>query len=525
MDELERPSPVRPPWILADESARGERGESENVTYKGMDLNLRSGRAWPGREPGIDDTSANGGGWSHPTRGAPEPILVDDQVEACCNSAFDAAQFHGAAEVRVEHLLHAMTRVRAAAELLEQLGIHSGQVRQETAVAIASVAPSNAEGGAPRTSKEMEEILRRAAAFAGERKVSATVADLLRAVLSLGRKAPTTMLLMRAAPDPAALERWRDEPRRDASQGLLADPSARAGARPNLADALFKRLDSMEATLRALQMEIASERKAVAEALAQREDALPTAGIEQVQAVASELESRISEAMTSFGDRLSAIDKLPAMENLAYMGARLDLIEKQLAGQSKEVAEAVSNTLLEHLIKTEEGKATPSALAGPDRLAALEATIEGHLQRSDEASKTHEHSLAEIYEALVKLGTNQQTLASNLNTWRVENSGDISIISNRLQEMERNAQDTLSRLGGQMQPVNHVARGEDRPFGSFKRWLYGTTSVLSGAWRDNPDAVRKRLAPATEPLDDRVEDASVVTFRPAADAPVEEKKV
>jgi hypothetical protein len=523
MDELERPSPVRPPWILADESARGERGESENVTYKGMDLNLRSGRSWPG--PGIDDTSANGGGWPHPTRGAPEPILVDDHVEACCNSAYDAAQFHGAPEVRVEHLLYAMTRVRAAAELLEQLGIRSAQVRQETAVAIASVAPSNAEGGAPRTSKEMEEILRRASAFAGERKVSATVADLLRAVLSLGRKAPTTMLLMRAATDPAALERWRDEPRRDASQGLSADASARAGARPNMADALFKRLDSMEAALRALQTEIASERKAVAEALAQREEMLPTAGIEQVQAVASELESRISEAMTSFGDRLSVIDKLPATENLAYMGARLDLIEKQLAGQGKEVAEAVSNALLEHLIKAEEGKATPTVVEGSDRLAALEATIEGHLQRSDEASKTHEHSLAEIYEALVKLGTNQQTLASNLNTWRVESSGDIGIISNRLQEMERNAQDTLGRLDGQMQSMRHVTRSDERPpFGSFKRWLYGTTSVLSGAWRDDPDAVRKRLAPASESLDDRAQDTSVVTFRPTSDAPVEEKK-
>ena len=133
------------------------------MSYKGMDLNLRSSRAWPGREPGIDDNGANGG-WSHPGRAAQEPIPVDDHVEACCNSAYDAAQFHGAAEVRLEHLLYAMTRIRAAAELMEQLGIRAGHVRQETAVAIASVAPSHAELGTPRTSAEMEEILRRAAA-------------------------------------------------------------------------------------------------------------------------------------------------------------------------------------------------------------------------------------------------------------------------------------------------------------------------------------------------------------------------
>ena len=79
-------------------------GESvgREMAYKGMDLNLRSGRSWPGREPGIDEGGTNGGAWSHPTRGALEPIHVDEQVEACCNSAYDAALFHSAAEVRLD---------------------------------------------------------------------------------------------------------------------------------------------------------------------------------------------------------------------------------------------------------------------------------------------------------------------------------------------------------------------------------------------------------------------------------------
>ncbi len=494
------------------------------MSYKGMDLNLRSSRAWPGREPGIDDNGANGG-WSHPGRAAQEPIPVDDHVEACCNSAYDAAQFHGAAEVRLEHLLYAMTRIRAATELMEQLGIRAGHVRQETAVAIASVAPSHAELGTPRTSAEMEEILRRAAAIAGERKASATVADLLRALLGLGRKAPATQYLMRAATDPSALERWRDE-RRDSPQGLSADAAIRAATRPNLAEALFKRLDTMEAVLRALQTEIADDRKAITEALAQRLDPLPTAGIEQMQAVATELESRISETMGSLSERLTAIDKLPASENLGYMAARLELIEKQLNKQGKDVAESVSNALLEHLIKADNDSGETHGHT--DRLGTLEASIESHLQRSDEASRTHEHSLAEIYEALVKLGTNQQTLANNLNTWRVESSGDISIISNRLQDMEANAQDTLNRLAGQVQSLRHVSRGEQRPFGSFKRWLYGTHSVLSGAWRDDPDAVRKKLSPASAPVQEAAttESESTVTMKvlPPSDALAEEKK-
>ena len=115
------------------------------------------------------------------------------------------------------------------------------------------------------------------------------------------------------------MERWRDEPRRDASQGLSVDASSRAGAaaRSNVADALFKRLDSMEALLRTMQADMASERQAIMEALTQRDEPLPTTGIEQVQAVATELEAKLSEQITALGEhfseqlgkRLSAVDQ------------------------------------------------------------------------------------------------------------------------------------------------------------------------------------------------------------------------
>jgi hypothetical protein len=92
--------------------------------------------------------------------------------------------------------------------------------------------------------------------------------------------------------------------------------------------------------------------------------------------------------------------------------------------------------------------------------------------------------------------------------------------------MERNTQDMASRLDGQMESLRDVTRNDDRPFGSFKRWLYGTTSVLSGAWRDDPDAVRKRLAPAANAPDNSERDSTVVSLNPvpSSDAPIEGKK-
>ncbi len=47
-------------------------------------------------------------------RGA--PIWVDEVVLDCCNHAFDVAAAHRAGEVRIDHLIYALTRIDEAAE-------------------------------------------------------------------------------------------------------------------------------------------------------------------------------------------------------------------------------------------------------------------------------------------------------------------------------------------------------------------------------------------------------------------------
>ncbi len=84
---------------------------------------------------------------------------------------------------------------------------------------------------------------------------------------------------------------------------------------------------------------------------------------------------------------------------------------RQLGKLGPEVVDAVSNTLLDHLVKTEEKQQSGARWRrGRDqaleRLAAVEHNIEAHLQRSDEMAKAHDHALSEIYEALVKLSGN-----------------------------------------------------------------------------------------------------------------------
>jgi hypothetical protein len=105
----------------------------------------------------------------------------------------------------------------------------------------------------------------------------------------------------------------------------------------------------------------------------------------------------------------------------------------------------------------------------------------------EEATKTHERDLSEIFEALVKLGTNQQTLGNNLEAWRLDSSGDISIVSNRLENMERTLQH------GASPDAPSSPEGDGPPGKGFKRWLYGTGRVLPSSWREDAAALRESL--------------------------------
>ena len=183
------------------------------MAYKGNDLDLRPARqSAPAREaPGASERAANAAG-ARPA--SADPIPVDDTVLACCNCAYDVARFHGSEDVRLEHLLHALTRVGAAAEVLAELGIRVDTLRRETAVAIAAEMPAGAlaDHGTPHASVAFQDVLRRAADQAAKRSAPAGLPDLLRTVLGGGPGSPAATLLMRAAADPQRLERWRDAP-------------------------------------------------------------------------------------------------------------------------------------------------------------------------------------------------------------------------------------------------------------------------------------------------------------------------
>ncbi len=192
--------------------------------------------------------------------------------------AFDMALAHGAPEVDLDHLVHAMTRVEAASRLLEARGVREGQLRRESAALMASDArPSLAsERAAPRRSVDVEDALRRAVEVAGRRGSAATIDDLLWVLLHFGREQPAILLLRRLTPDWQRLDwgRFRevipapvDAPRyvpvtSEPTRYVPVPEPIRYVAAP---DGLSQRLALFEDTIRQLHADLGHDRKALTE--------------------------------------------------------------------------------------------------------------------------------------------------------------------------------------------------------------------------------------------------------------------
>lgn len=165
--------------------------------YRGGDLDLRMPQPRAG-ERGSFEPPLNGGHDLDDSFGA-GPIFVDETLLACCNHAYDVALAHRASDVRIEHLVFALTRIDKAAEVLEKHGVRDASLRREAGVYIASeipIAPTNGQA-TPRRSQALEQALKLAAKHAYTRNRPASVADLLHVFTDVKPELPGLQLLHR----------------------------------------------------------------------------------------------------------------------------------------------------------------------------------------------------------------------------------------------------------------------------------------------------------------------------------------
>jgi hypothetical protein len=317
------------------------------------------------------------------------------------------------------------------------------------------------------------------------------------------------MLLTRVAADPQLLERWRNEPRREAPVAAppveAAPPPPRSpDISPALLEALNGRLDRMEAAFRAAREEATADRRITAELLGAlqgelkglQSDGPRVLPADLGEAINSLLDVRLGKldtAVAGLAGRLAAHEEPAegpsAGETLQAVEDRLAGIEESLTAPPPDPTRAIS-ALLSARTSEWEGRLRPVAEAVERQMALLSA-LRTSQQAADEAAKLRDRRLVEILQANSSLDASQQSLAQSLAAWRVEIGGDISIVNNRLEETHHAMLELYDRLTGEVQALRQgqLENGTRRGTG-FKRWLYGTPNVFGTSWHEGSVSIR-----------------------------------
>ncbi|MEZ5853701.1 MAG: hypothetical protein R3D67_02750 [Hyphomicrobiaceae bacterium] len=349
------------------------------MQYKGEDLDLRVPHTRTPRDPYAGEYEsgyANGRmtrARSTSSGSQNDPLWVDEVVLACCNYAFDVAKANGAAEVELEHLVNALTRVDAAARQLEARGVHEGQLRRESATLIASEVPAANAGDAlaPRRSAELEDVLRRAGDIAYRRGTAAGVDDVLWVLLHYGRDLPVVLLLRRLTPDWQRADWGRG---REMHIPSVPEPVSRP-IQLVANDGVSARVAGIEDSLRMMHMEFASERKLLSDlvrdlqrdVVAQRGDNAALRGdlSQRLDGIerAVQVRSEASRIPIQIVDRLVAVEKAvnatmgEALQATNHIAQRLSALEVRIGDGGDGIAVAKLD----------------------DRMAALEKAVHGGL--------------------------------------------------------------------------------------------------------------------------------------------------
>lgn len=418
--------------------------------YRGEDLDLRTPQGWsgPGRE---QEPSGAPNWWTRSTiyaGGRTDPIYVDDTVLAACNHAFDLAAAHRAGEVRLEHLLHALTLDEASAAVLEHRGIRISGLRRETAAAIADLPPGPINGrGGPRKSEDVEEILRLAADRAYPRRTPVTVDDLLHVMFDLKRDVPGLALLYRHAagwtpreerPDvrleplphlqPLQQGEYRysanDDVRTRAAQSYFTDPPRPERQPPTYREPApaftpvgvdaqqNTRLDGLERAFKDLSTDITDERKTFQSFLTE---------LKRNNATQIDDTSRFRGGIT---DRLGSIEQTMEGFEQAFNAIldRLAGIERQLAGRSD--LRPIDLTPVEERIASFERNLMQRVPQGTD-LASVTELLSGIETRATDTAR----GTTEVGERLMRL-------ERALDNRTAETGRTVSFVGERLRAFE-----------------------------------------------------------------------------------------
>jgi hypothetical protein len=463
--------------------------------YRGADLDLRTSRTWSATSTDlmggfeVPATQSSQGARAHANRSG--PIWVDEPLLAAANHAYEVAMAHRASEVRLEHLVHALTRVEGAAAILDSRGAHVVPLRRDSAMVIASEIPVGlAPGSGPRRSLELEETLRLASAHASHAGRPASVDDVLHVLIDLRGDHPATELLLRHLPR-GSRDFWStlgpprapypghshfvdvteaDSLRNAAGQAFLADHGTRLSGEdtegPPLLEEVNGRLGEIE---RALQP-IKDRLDVIEEAVLAREG--DGALVERLSALGRLLQEERVERSNALGSLTAEVRSLAGA--LGYVSPDGETHQTVFA----ERLQGLAADLEQHRIEL--------GTSLGDRIAAIEKSLEAQADKVSESHNAYCEELAEVHEALMKLNTNQHTLAGSIEQLRSNEAGELHIVNARIGMVLKDGADRqqlLEQMRADLEKLTGSASAKKSKRWDFSQWLFGTDDWVRASWQ------------------------------------------
>jgi hypothetical protein len=123
-----------------------------------------------------------------------------------------------------------------------------------------------------------------------------------------------------------------------------------------------------------------------------------------------------------------------------------------------------------------------------DRIDGIEQALDGYERKSSEAHAVYSAELAEVHDALMKISSNQHTLAGAIDSWRNNGSGELHLINARIGAVHEDGAKRLAaieRLCADVDTLSQLVLEDRTPAkrNSFKHWLYGTEDWIRESWR------------------------------------------
>lgn len=210
------------------------------------------------------------------------------------------------------------------------------------------------------------------------------------------------------------------------------------------------------------------------------------------------IEQALDDERVDRADGITALsDEITGVRSAVRLAAQA--AEQAHAGQheqAKLLAAALERNRIDFFTGLDRYRSEITAGVG-DRIADIERWLNGNADRMTAAQAAYSAELNGVHESLVRLGTTQHTLASALDGWHDDESGEIELINSRigaLHEGGARRHAAIEKLSADVDTLAHLLledRGRSR--GSFRRWLYGTEDWIKASWRKvtapRPDGV------------------------------------